>query len=89
MSKQIERPTDVFLTDEMANLKDSLMQIIQQSPLPFAIRKVVIIQTVNSLVNALDEEIEAQRQKYYQAIAETANTEPQTIEDSEVIMNDN
>ena len=67
----IQKPFNVLCIEETTTLKNNLLNVIQESQLPLAIRKMVIEQEVTNILIQIDNAIKKEEQDYYKKIAET------------------
>lgn len=56
------KPTDVFLAEESEKLRTALFKAFSESELPLFVRRLVLTQTANEIIVAINQEIERQAQ---------------------------
>ena len=62
MEKKNEKPIDVYFAEESEKLRLGMFKAFSDADLPLFVRRLVVTQTANEIVAAINQEIERQAQ---------------------------
>ncbi len=75
-----QKSLNIIISDEIELLENSLINIIQNSKLPFSVIKVVLKSTTNNIMAMIDNAIETEKNKYYSELSEYQSKQADTNE---------
>lgn len=67
----LKKPFDVMIIEEQENIKNSIYGIVENSPMPPSVQKLVLAKVFENVMAAIDQNIKQQKDTYYAKLADS------------------